>query len=501
MPKFDKETKKTKFNIIFYFLLFLFSLSAFLVGFVNLDGWLINDDEGVYLYSAWRISLGEIPYQDFFLSQTPLSFYLTGFLFKLFTPSVSLARGICYLLFLITAFFIYLISRKIFHLNKFLSLMSGVIFIFTKNINLLGKTFMPDCFMIFFGGIATYCVLKAEIESKNRRKILYLFLFGFFCGFSALSKLSGILLLPGYYLFLLFSLVLQKEHLKNILLKAIYSFLGFFISFGAFYSIMSIFIPSIYYGTLGFHLSKQKIAFNLFLIIINFFERIGKFIGNHNYGVIPIALISLTYGFIKKDKNKILMFCLIFPFFILAFIPMDFYVRYFAFTLIGLTVFFSDSLKIISEHRKIFRFSLPLIIILLIISLAPTFNLKRILKYDQGTRNLVRYIQKHSQPDDYLFSDYAGINFYSKRPCPPQLNDVSLAMTKSGQIISQDIIDQCDSYQVKIILVDIGGSAHHLKNLKDYSKFKDYLRKKYKYQGTIQREFQLFEIYLRKSIY
>jgi len=490
--------KIRKKDLLFYFLvLFLFSLYL-LLGFYNLSGWLINDDEGLYLYSAWRVSLGEITYRDFFVSQTPLSFYFTGFLFKIFSPDVGWARGICYLLFLVIAFFIYLISKEIFKLNKYFSILNAAVFIFTKNINFLGKTFMPDCFMLFWGTIALYFVLKAADRSSSERRALYLFLFGFFGGLAALSKLFGILLLLGYYLFLLYSFISKQYKQKKILLRALHPLVGFLLSFGIIYVFMLIFIPSTYYCTLGFHLGREKTVLGLSLVFSSLVNLL-KFIGNHNYGVVPVALVSIISGFIFKKKEKILLFFLIFPFFFLTFIPVDFLIRYLFFTLIAFSLFFGDSLKLIHSKKRIFSLSFPIILIILILSLAPTFNIKKILKYDRGTRDLVNYINKHSIPDDYIFSDFTGINFYSKRPCPPLLVDVSEAMTTSGQITALDIERQCELYKVKIIFVHKRGAAHHLINLKDYSEFQKYLDEKYTFQGTIKREFQEHEIYFRKS--
>jgi len=490
--------KIRKKDLLFYFLiLFLFSLYL-LLGFYNLSGWLINDDEGLYLYSAWRVSLGEITYRDFFVSQTPLSFYFTGFLFKIFSPDVGWARGICYLLFLAIAFFIYLISKEIFKLNKYLSLLNAAVFIFTKNINFLGKTFMPDCFMLFWGTIALYFVLKAEDRSSSERRALYLFLFGFFGGLAALSKLFGILLLLGYYLFLLYSFISKQDKQKKILLRALHPLVGFLLSFGIIYVFMLIFIPSTYYSTLGFHLGREKTVLGLSLVF-NSLVNLLKFIGNHNYGVVPVALVSIISGFIFKKREKILLFFLVLPFFFLTFIPADFLIRYLFFTLIAFSLFFGDSLRLIHSKKRFFSISFPVILIILILSLAPTFNIKKILRYDQGTRDLVNYIDKHSNPDDYIFSDFTAINFYSKRPCPPLLVDVSEAMTTSGQITALDIERQCELYKVKIIFVHKRGGAHHLINLKDYSEFQKYLDEKYTFQGTIKREFQEHEIYFRKS--
>jgi hypothetical protein len=222
-------------------------------------------------------------------------------------------------------------------------------------------------------------------------------------------------------------------------------------------------------------------------------------VGNHNYGVIPVALISIIFSFFHKKKQEILLFFLILPFFLLALTPTNFFIRYLAITLVVFSIFFGISLKIIQSNKKVFYSSFPVIFIIVILSIAPSLNFKKLSRYDYGTRNVVNFINKNSKPNDYIFSDYAGLNFYSKRPCPPLLVDVSEAMTESGQITADDIEKQCEKYEVKIVLVDIGGSAHHLKNLIDYYKFKNYLKEKYAFKGIIKREFQVFEIYLLKK--
>ena len=43
----------------------------------HLTSWLVNDDEGSYLYAAWRLALGERPYRDFLTPQLP-AFLLPG---------------------------------------------------------------------------------------------------------------------------------------------------------------------------------------------------------------------------------------------------------------------------------------------------------------------------------------------------------------------------------------------------------------------------------------
>lgn len=58
----------------------------------RLTQWLAYDDEGGYLYAAWRISLGEAPYRDFLTPQLPLFLYPGAAVLALSGYSVYAAR-------------------------------------------------------------------------------------------------------------------------------------------------------------------------------------------------------------------------------------------------------------------------------------------------------------------------------------------------------------------------------------------------------------------------
>ena len=52
----------------------------------------INADEGWYLYSSKLVYDGQIPYQDFAFTQTPLLPYIYGFFQNFIEPGIYLGR-------------------------------------------------------------------------------------------------------------------------------------------------------------------------------------------------------------------------------------------------------------------------------------------------------------------------------------------------------------------------------------------------------------------------
>jgi len=472
----------------------LISLILFL-GLYNLAGNLMNDDEGPYLYASWRISQGETPYRDFFVSQTPLSFYVTAALFRVFGPDILWARAACFLLIFATGLLIYSTAYKLLNFDRNLSLGMAAVFLLTKQIYFLGRTFMPDCYMLFFCTAAVYFALKSDLPGNNKGPKTTVFLFGIFSGLATLSKASGILLPVGYLIYLLYLLLKKTEKPQDAAGKAFLSAAGFGLTFGLIYVLMLFFVPGTYHSTIGFHMAKEKTAAAALLTLP--FLRLGQFIGNHNYGLIPVALIGLIFGQVKERK-RVLLVSVLLAILGLAFLPGEFYLRYVVFALIPLIFFFGAGIKLLISHTKLKSFALPIAAFLVLLSLGPTFNLKRLGAHDTGTRILAAYVKAQTAPDDYVFGDDPTINFCAERLCPPRLVDVSGAMTKSGQITAADVLNDCERYSVKLVFVEKGHSAHHLKNLRDFPVFESYLRERYDFVKSIRREFLEVDIYKRR---
>jgi hypothetical protein len=271
---------------------------------------------------------------------------------------------------------------------------------------------------------------------------------------------------------------------------------GFLLSFGLFYGFMLIFVPGTYQATLGYHMARESAAASYAALP---FLRLGQFIGSHNYGLIPVALTGIIFGAAFKERKRSLLVFATLAFLLLTLVPGKFFLRYIAFALVPLTFFFGDGIRLINSQKKLRLFAFPAVIALVLLSLGPTFNPKKLRTYDRGTRALASYVDEETAAGDFVFGDDPGINFYAQRPCPPRLVDVSEATTSSGQVTSVEIQRECDRYHVKLIFVEKGASAHHLKNLRDYPLFEDYLNERYKLVKTMPREFLEVDIYKRKA--
>jgi 4-amino-4-deoxy-L-arabinose transferase-like glycosyltransferase len=469
---------------------------ALFMGFWNLGGWLMNDDEGTYLYDAWRVSLGETPYRDFFLSQTPLGIYLGSAAFKAFGPSVGAARALMVLFLLASAALVGFAARRYFSLPPVIALLSAAVFLFTKHVYFLGRTFMPDVPMVFFSAASLVFALKAETAPPIRKSSMSVFLFGIMAGLASLSKLNAAVLLAGYGLFLAYAAIRRFDRPAAALRKALLAAAGFLISFGLPFGIMLATVPGTFAGTIGFHLAKEKAAEPFISLVLS---RLGTLLGNHNYGLIPVAVAGMVVLPFFKDRRRALAAALLLASLGPLLLPGTFYLRYVVFAFVPLALFFGDGLSAFAAARKPARLALfGLAGAVVLLTLAPSFSLAKLRAYDQGTRDLAAFIAANTAPGDFVFGDDPGINFLTRRPCPPRLVDVSGAMTRSGQVTAAMIREECEKAAVKFILVETEGPAHHLKNLRDYADFEAYLNDSFAFVRTARREFLGVAVWIRK---
>lgn len=104
MAAFKNFTEKNKF-LIFYWLIII--LLAFLFHWRHY----VNSDEGMVLTGGWRVSLGQIPYLDFFDYITPGAYYYLAIFFKFFGATYLVAKIASVLLLIISAVGIFSICR------------------------------------------------------------------------------------------------------------------------------------------------------------------------------------------------------------------------------------------------------------------------------------------------------------------------------------------------------------------------------------------------------
>lgn len=116
-------TCKFRYELLALLLLILVTLAY---GY-NLTAWRLDDDEGTYLYGAWRISLGEVVYRDFLTCVLPPSQYMVALLIRLFGPALLPIRAFSVGLTLLAASLLYTLARR--HYNGRVALIAMLLYL------------------------------------------------------------------------------------------------------------------------------------------------------------------------------------------------------------------------------------------------------------------------------------------------------------------------------------------------------------------------------------
>jgi len=223
---------------------------AFLFYFHNIDRWFMEDDEGSYLYAAWRISEGEMPYRDFLTPQLPLFLYPGAGLMRLFGASTSAMRSVSAILVLSTALFAYFTAKRVFDYR--VALLSTLLFLAHPDIYWTARFYRPEAYMLLFSTMGTYVFVASYLAGWGPGFLAAGALFAL----ATLCKLFGLLPLAGCLLFMVYRMIVSRTRIR----QTITTLFGLTVTYvvvvgvvlGAFYFVT----PNLFEAILGHHLMQ-----------------------------------------------------------------------------------------------------------------------------------------------------------------------------------------------------------------------------------------------------
>ena len=180
-----RNDEKVLYNILFYILVVIFSILSIIRVF-NSTGYLLDTYE--HIHASYLISIGDVPYRDFFEHHNPLLWYIFAPFTQLFYRDVSIiyvARIFAVLGYLTTIAFLYVVSLK--YSKSDIGAKNAVIFIlcfscFWEDI----QNLRPDIFMYISMLVAILNIFK-YLDTKRVRYLSYSY-FSWLVAFLFLQK-------------------------------------------------------------------------------------------------------------------------------------------------------------------------------------------------------------------------------------------------------------------------------------------------------------------------
>jgi hypothetical protein len=453
-------------------------------------------DEGYILNAALRTAHGQIPYKDFDMVYTPISFVYTAGFLKVFGESVLSERlGVLVLTFFSLTAIVILIRK--FTKNIWLIALSVLFFIAwgPTHLNFAWPVMFAACFLLY---ATLFYLLGIKRNSKK-----FFFLTGLMTVLVFLSKQNfG----AGVFVVFLIALIFLKSANKKIFLKhyllGVISLSTIYFLYLLITSSLLPFIQNMYLYTLK-RVVLDKGLDTPFLYEGSFIARVAKLI----FYTLPLTIsIACSWIVYKRDKNMLFIPLLIIIFYLLGVRPTTDYVHVtplIALSFLPLLVLYKYSKKLLIKASVII-----LLIILTFVGFYTAYykgyyqweasmndytyfsensKLHIYLKKEQSVdaTALQKYVDNKVGKNDYIFVNYYTplVYFITDRENPTPYDLISTNQLPDSY--QQNIIRILQQKKVKLVML-------HEINKNENSIVSNYIRKHYHHTKTIAG-FVIFE--------
>ncbi|HID86831.1 MAG TPA: phospholipid carrier-dependent glycosyltransferase, partial [Anaerolineae bacterium] len=416
----------------------------------NLGGWLINDDEGAFLYQVWRISEGARPYEDLFTSRWPLFLYTGAGWMRIVGAEVVPMRMLSVCLTLGTAVIVFLVARQT--LPAGAALLSMVVFLLHPDVFRFGRSFQPEPFYMFFNTLGLYLFAWGQRKGRVAAHIGA----GLTFSVASLYKLLAALVPVGCTLFLSVRWLREQESRRRIALQAMAFLLPYVALFSLTAASFMLGIPQFYDSVIGVNLAQGLELTPLQVALKGLKFLVGYLLNSLSF--LLLAFPAAWRGWSGDRETALPSWQLPTA---LAFLGLSraLFPRLLLYLVPPLSVLFAATLEPI---RLLPRRSLLLLAIVGVVFIPWTVSdAQMLLRSEQDTMAISRYIQARIPPDAHVLSDYQGLNFYARRPSTYSGAEISYVVAAGGQVTGADLIAEIEEADVKMVLVDVSPQTAH----------------------------------------
>lgn len=505
--------------------------------FWRLDAYLINDDEGGYLYAAWRISLGELPYRDFLTPQLPAFLMPGGWLMMATGPDVWAARALGVVLVLAAGVLVWATARRMF--GAVVGLLAGAGFLLQPAVYLHCRTFRSESSMLFACALGVYLFARAAFPRPgadtppDRRGLV---LSGLAFGLAMLAKLFGVLPLAGCLAWLGAD-GFRRRPLRAIIADAIAVGAPCALTVAAGLGAFRLISDQVYAAVFGHHLMQggQKGALQVLWEGLAFLA--GLLRDSNLALVVFVAAATAAVGWTVRER-RVLFWAWQLPT-VLAFLLLsrEKFPRHLLYLAPALTTLYAVAVWRLGHARgdgalwlgatmappeagagdrasgarmdtpRSGRAGIPVpaprwgawLAGAMVLSLAVPWALLDHdygFRWETGTWRLADFITLATSPDEIVLSDYSELNFYGRRPTTYAAASLSAGAAASGQITWARLERELDGRVPPLLVLDTAAEFAHLRFLRDRAAFERWVAERYGAPaGVFLRDHQRFEVF------
>ncbi|MEO8083203.1 MAG: glycosyltransferase family 39 protein [Ardenticatenales bacterium] len=480
----------------------------------HLTAWLINDDEGSYLYAAWRIALGERPYRDFLTPQLPVFLLPGGWLMRHFGPSYLAARLLAVGLTLTAAGVTWATARRLF--GSAVAAIALVLCLLQPDVYAVGRIFRPEPFMLAAQALAVAAFARGAIPRPGREgppSRAWLAVSGALFGVATLAKLFGPWPLGGLLLWLIVDG--RRRHrpagaVARDVLAALLATIAVTAAGLVAIGLYSGGIDRMLAATIGHHL-RQGASKPMVQVVAEGFGLWSLYVRDAGRALALALALAVAWDAWRRPGREAGLFAWqlvsALAFFALA---RDRYPRHLVYLAPALAVL--ASLALVRLHAAARRAAetglLTALAACLAVGLAANWYLYDrdyiTARAEDGTTRLADVIDALTGPDDVVLSDYSELNFYAGRPTTYAAASLSTGAVSSGQITWGRIADDIarSGRPPALVVLETGSPYSHLSYLRgaDRAAFQAWLADGWRDVGGVERgDVQHYRLYLPRE--
>lgn len=476
----------------------------------RLTDFLVNDDEGSYLYAAWRISLGERLYCDFLTPQLPAFLLPGGALMWVTGPEVWPARALAVVAALLAAVLVWATARRLF--GPWVALIAGAALLLHPDVFESGRIFRSEPFMLLFQAAGVFVFARAALprpEAHDPPHRLGLAVSGALFGIATLTKLFGPLPLVGLIAWLLFDGRGRGRPLGAMAADAA-------AAIGACGAVVAVGMGAFLLGgcdvlmaTVGHHEMQNAGAAPLD-VLRGGLRMFGLYARDAGRAVPAAAAIAIALVAWRDGDRRAMLFGWQLPTAVaLLVLSRDRFPRHLFYlapaiaTLFGLAIIRLGGLGRATGGGRAGGggTAVALATALAVAVLGTWWLFDRDYLWsrsEDGTHRAADFIALTTAPDDIVLSDYSELNFYARRPTTYSAASLSSGAARSGQISWSRIRAEFEALgrEPALIVREIGSPYSHLAQLHpdDAAAMEAWLEANTVRAGTLRRDAQVFEV-------
>jgi hypothetical protein len=460
----------------------------------RIDTWRIDDDEEGYLYAAWRISRGELPYRDFLTPQLPAFLFPGGLAIALFGPQAAVLRAWSAVLMLVAGYATYLTGRRLYGPAAGLAALAVVLL--SDDLFPLARAWRPEATMLACGALALYAFVRADAPARRSGYALASLLFGL----GLLAKLFGFLPWAATGAYLAVDALTggrpARRAAGDLAALALPGLALVALVMGGF----QLLTPETYHAVLEHHL-RQGAELSRAQALANTLDFYGRALGWHAplLAFVPLGLVSAW----KLAGRRGLVVPWQLPT-VLAFMLLTrtLFARHLVYLLPALGLLLGAAVAWLLGRLDAPARLRTLVGATLVATVVLPFvvdDLESYAREEVGTARLATMIQALAPAGSRILADYPGIAFYGGRDTTYSGAGLSEGAAESGQITGERLWDEMQAGDVSLVLIDQDTQNGQLKDLVDFEAWQGRVQADYRRLGKFYRQYQPLDVYRRND--